>query len=290
MINLVLINASLVGTGGTKPNPKRFGPSNLIWIENKPVLIDCGNGCLHRLNELKVAPDDLWGVIITHLHYDHVVDLDYLLWRRGFAFENEEKIRIFGPPGLKRLVNNIIQTYEGEIETYAAMPRYDLTKEMMTPKITEIYDGWSLQLGALKIQAGAVDHGDAKLPCFGYRFEEGETAITFSGDTVPCEGTIRLSEDSDILVHECTLTEEEVEIRKKTGMAWNIHSTPSGAGKVANEARVKKLFLNHLDGPYWNPSMSPKSKYDWNEIAPPRAAQHFKGKVVVGTDLMSISV
>jgi len=110
----------------------------------------------------------------------------------------------------------------------------------------------------------------------------------FSGDTIPNENLIELAKGADVLVHECTLPDSEIEIRKRLGLAWNIHSTPRGVGEVAKKANVKKLVLNHFAG--WNAFSPGKERYEWDKIAPALIAENYDREIVIGQDLMKIEI
>ncbi len=58
------------------PLNKRFRPSGLLTIGNKRFLIDAGPD--FRLQALKFGIQHLDGVLLTHMHYDHIGGLDEL--------------------------------------------------------------------------------------------------------------------------------------------------------------------------------------------------------------------
>ena len=287
-----MIEAVLLGSGGTKANPKRFCPSNLIWINDEPVLIDCGPGTVFRLREADTPASEITRLLLTHLHIDHYADYPYFLiepliaWGKE-AIQRRKDLVVYGPPGTSRLLNLFEKTYDVEMDNYASLKGYEQTRELMGAKVTEISEEWELRLGSWVIRAMMVDHGLCKLPCFAYRIDVGGKSIVFSGDTVPCDSMIELAKGADVLVHECTFPDEELEARRRSGFAYWIHSTPSGVAKVAQKADVKKLVINHLTG--WNAFSAQNEPYDWETIAPPVINEKFDGEVIVSHDLMHIN-
>ena len=67
---------TLLGTGSPLPDPNRAGPSTLVQDEGTALLFDCGRGVLMRLAATGVSPLTLSAVLLTHLHRDHITDLN----------------------------------------------------------------------------------------------------------------------------------------------------------------------------------------------------------------------
>jgi ribonuclease Z len=279
----------LLGTGAGKADPTRFQPSNLIWVNGEPIVVDCGNGSVLRMKQAKWQASEIKTLLFTHLHYDHYADYPMFIVEPliGNAAFDRGHPTVYGPPGTKRLVSNFMLTYDVEMDSYAGMKGYERVREMMQANVSEIFEGWTLDLGKnCKVRATQVDHGIVMLPCFAYRFDIGGKSIVFSGDTIPNENLIALAKDADVLVHECTLPDLEIEIRKRLGIAWKIHSTPRQVGEVAKKANARKLVLNHFAG--WNAFSPGKERYEWNKIAPPLIKENYDREVIVGEDLMKI--
>ncbi|MEW5909182.1 MAG: MBL fold metallo-hydrolase, partial [Thermodesulfobacteriota bacterium] len=62
-------------------------------------------------------------------------------------------------------------------------------------------------------------------------------SVVYSGDTDFNENLIALSKDADLLICESALPDD---------LKISGHLTPSGAGRIATAANVKKLILTHL--------------------------------------------
>jgi len=69
--------------------------------------------------------------------------------------------------------------------------------------------------------------------------------IAYTGDTSPCNATLALAKDADILIHEATFGDELEDKALESG-----HSTPSQAAEIARKAGVKRLVLTHISGRY----------------------------------------
>jgi ribonuclease Z len=57
---------------------------------------------------------------------------------------------------------------------------------------------------------------------------------------------LRLARDADLLIHECTFPEEALEFRRRTNIGTYAHTSPTELGKLATQARVKRLVATHF--------------------------------------------
>ena len=69
--------------------------------------------------------------------------------------------------------------------------------------------------------------------------------IAITGDTAPCHSTVAAAADAELLIHDASFSEEEVQRAADTG-----HSTVGQAASVAREAHVKMLALVHISSRY----------------------------------------
>jgi ribonuclease Z len=69
--------------------------------------------------------------------------------------------------------------------------------------------------------------------------------VVITGDTAPSPATVSAAADADLLVHDASFAEEELQRAAETG-----HSTVGQAAAVADEAHVKLLALVHISSRY----------------------------------------
>jgi ribonuclease BN (tRNA processing enzyme) len=124
-------------------------------------------------------------------------------------------------------------------------------------------------------------------PALAYRFDTADRSIVISGDTAPSDNLIRLAKGADVLVHEAMYMPaiERVVARAPDakGLKQHIlasHTAAEDAGRIAQSAGVKLLVLSHLI-PADDPTVT-------DEMWINAARVHFRGRVIVGTDLLEV--
>ena len=93
-----MITVTLLGTGSPLPDPRRGGPSTLVKAEGAVLLVDCGRAAVMRLAAAGVLPPMLTAVLITHLHSDHLTDLNDVITTHWVMNPTQATLRIVGQP------------------------------------------------------------------------------------------------------------------------------------------------------------------------------------------------
>ncbi len=103
-----------------------------------------------------------------------------------------------------------------------------------------------------------------------------EKASSSPATRVPSDNLILFAKGADILIHEACLPEyfDEHDTPEVAARLKQYHTSAEDAGKVAQSAGVKMLVLTHLV-----PGNNDQAFLD-------RAGKYYKGKIVVGHDLM----
>ena len=87
----------------------------------------------------------------------------------------------------------------------------------------------------------------------------------FSGDTRPCQEVLEHAREADVLIHEATFTDEELDRARETG-----HSTARQAAELARDAGVKLLALTHLSTRYFPRDIRDEARATFAETVVPR--------------------
>jgi ribonuclease Z len=268
------LSAIFLGTGGSVPSARRSTASVMLARGGKRLMFDCGEGTQRQLQRsLGLAQVD--EIYLTHFHADHILGLPGLLKTYDLT-AREERLTIYGPRGLRDLFK-MLGRLIGRTD-------YDLDLVEMDPGDAIPHDGAEVRAFAVEhgVRAngyalieeerpGRFDPEAAKRlgvpegPAFAalQRGEEVEGSagvvrpsevmgesrpgrtIAITGDTAPCHSTVAVAADADLLIHDASFSEEEVQRAADTG-----HSTVGQAAAVAREAHVKMLALVHISSRY----------------------------------------
>ncbi|HKF72284.1 MAG TPA: MBL fold metallo-hydrolase [Stellaceae bacterium] len=275
------MRVTLLGTGCPQCDPDRLGPASLVQQGGRQLLIDVGSGATQRLVSAGSSGRALEAVLLTHLHSDHIVDLFQLVissWHQG----RDRAQRIYGPEGTRRFVEGLMALWRPELEQRIAHEVRPSTAALEVD-VTEIGEGEVLCLDDIVVHAVAVDHFPVK-PAFGFVVEAGGTRAVFSGDTAPCPALTTAARGADLLVHECFIhgiMRPEPGVRTEQGLAnvARYHTASGEIGKIAAEARVRCVLLNHFV----------PTKFD-KEAVLAEVRRDYHGPVLIGEDLMSVDL
>lgn len=273
------IELVMLGTGSPIPDANRAGPSTLVRAGNCTFLIDAGRGVLLRLAATGIGAGQLTATLLTHLHSDHLTDLNDVITTRWITSFAPSPLMLVGPPGAQQVVDGILGSLRPDI-SYRLAHHDDLTWEPGVD-VTELTDGVAYDDGATRVIAAPTDHRPVA-PTVGYRIERAGHAVVVGGDTVPCDGLDRLVAGADVLV--CTVIRDD--LLKAVGIArlvdvCDYHSTVAQAAEVAARAGVGTLVLTHCV-----PPIPDGGEDEWQAIA----AEVFGGEIVVAADLDRVTI
>jgi ribonuclease BN (tRNA processing enzyme) len=301
--------AALPGTQvvllGTRAGPgvdlKRAETSTAIIIDGTPYLVDCGYGTVRNLTAGNINAQRIEKIVFTHLHNDHTTDLPALLslqWTGG----RTKPIDLYGPYGTERMVRAIVEycKVDGEIRT---------VDEGRTARIEDLYKGHNVEATSKavdvfkdeRVSVTAVqnthypEHSLAQMPhrSIGVRFDSKTRSVVVSGDTNYSKNLVSLASGADVFICEIMdqatrdrwleQVKQDPSVMQRASVARHVaetHSTPEDVGRMAAEAKVKLLVLNHL-----------LTNAGTTSPAAPLiegVRKFYSGEVILGEDLMMI--
>ncbi len=270
---------TLLGTGSPLPSPDRAGPATLVRAGDQVLLVDAGRAVGLRLAASGVVAPALTAVLLTHLHSDHLTDLNDVITSRWVMSPMPAPLPIIGPAGTAGVVEAIIAMLGPDIG-YRLAHHDDLT-EGPAPVVAESAGGVVHDQGGVRIVAASTDHRPVE-PTLGYRVEHDGRAVVLGGDGVPCAGLDELCAGADVYVQ--TVLREDL-VRQLPFPRFldtiDYHSTVQQAADTARRAGVRTLVLTHQV-----PTPLPGADAEWIALA----AEGFDGEIVFGHDLTTVTV
>jgi len=219
---VVSFKVIVAGSSGGYAGPGRACSSYLLEHEDCRMALDLGSGALGNLLRYTDA-DTVDGLAISHLHYDHYMDIYGLLTARRFWEAQLPPLPILAPPGAAKHIGAVI--YADNREAF-----------MGCMDITDVVPGDDLEFAGFVVSAKPAQHIKNS---FIYRVSVDGRTLCYSGDTDRCDALVEQAREADLFLCEATFTSEVP--RKIPG-----HLTAKEAGETAAQAGVGRLLLTHV--------------------------------------------
>ena len=273
------IRVKILGSNSATPAHRRNHTSQLVNVEGKYYLLDCGEGTQLQLKRYKLRAQRINNIFITHLHGDHYLGLMGLL-SSMHLMGRTKPLNLYGPKGLAEIITLQLKYSE-------TVFNYEVNfKEVNTEEYCVIHEDELVLIYSIPL--------NHRIPCCGFLIEEklksrriireslpedfsvrniirlkkGENIYSEDGqlliknedvtlpprksyqyayctDTKYDESIIPFIKGVDMLYHESTFLEEHMERASTT-----YHSTAKEAATIALKAEVGKLLLGHFSARY----------------------------------------
>jgi len=291
---------------GTRAGPgidlTRGQTGSAVVVDGRPYLVDCGYGTVRQLVASKVGYLQISTMFFTHLHDDHTGDVPALFsyqWTNGKRTPTEA----YGPYGTSRLVTASVAVIHVNVEIRTA-------DEGRTVDVDTQFHGHDVSASDTPVQVFKDDRvtvtaventhypprskANMMHRSLALRMDTRDRSIVFAGDTAYSGNVARLARGADVLVCEVAdagalaQMQERSKAETAAGRPNNIfrhvaetHSSPADVGRMAMEAGVRLVVLNHqLAGPAAGGLAYPVTLFIQG------VRQVYSGEVVVGQDLM----
>ncbi|HJU14889.1 MAG TPA: MBL fold metallo-hydrolase [Stellaceae bacterium] len=267
-----------LGTAATAPAAERGLPALVVVAGPHRLLVDCGEGTQRQLMRARLGFRGLSHVLLTHPDLDHVLGLAGLiatlsLYGLGGALEivGSEEAIAFVRRYLADTVGNesragyrlraaapgrVLSAADWHLDAFAVGHRgkaslgYLFAAEHRRPLLPE-------RLAALGVPSGperaALARGETIVLADGRRIrpemvQGGDSAgarLAIIGDAAETEALIAPVRGADLLVIEATFLARDAELARQ-----RRHLTAAEAARLARDAGVGALVLNHISGRY----------------------------------------
>jgi len=189
----VTFKLTIVGCGDAFGSGGRLQTGYHVDLGHHRFLIDCGATSLIGLDKLRLDPNAISTIFISHLHGDHYSGLVWWMMHAVYVAKRTVPLTVIGPPGVEA---RVLQTAELMFPGSTKIERrYPLI-------FRECRAGEPLTEGPVTVTAWEVSHPSGA-PSHALRFEMGGKVLAFSGDTEWVEALIPVSAGADLFITEC---------------------------------------------------------------------------------------
>jgi ribonuclease Z len=273
------LNLTVLGCYAATPRTITNPTSQVLEMQNRLFLIDCGEGTQVQLRKNKIKFSRINQIFISHLHGDHCYGLIGLV-STFMSLSRVNDLHIYGPKGIKEIINL-------QLRLSNSWTNYKLIFHELTSKESEVIfedekvivktiplkhrvytNGFLFQekVGERKLDINAVQEYEID-KCYFQNIKNGKDitledgriipneklsfdalppkSYAFCSDTIFDESIVPLIQDVEVLYHEATFLDSEAHLSGKT-----MHSTAKQAATIALKANAKQLVLGHYSTRY----------------------------------------
>lgn len=270
---------TILGSGAAIPTSRRNPTSQFVVCNERYILIDCGEGTQMQIRKFGVRFQRIQHILISHLHGDHFFGLVGLI-SSMHLLGRDKGLTIYGPEGLEKIIrtqleygdakldfeinfvvlngkdaglifdDNLIEIYTFPLKHRIPTNGFVIREKQKERKlISHKISGSGLQFEHMHL----LKKGEDILTDEGIYFKNKDytedpppsRSYAYCSDTAYAEKIIPFIEGVDLLYHEATFTEKDIERARAT-----YHSTARQAAEIAKKAKVKKLVMGHLSARY----------------------------------------
>ncbi len=277
----VKFELQILGSSSAVPVKDRALSAQVLNVNDKLYLIDCGEGTQFQLQKFRISHSKIDYIFISHLHGDHIYGLPGLLNTMNLN-SRTKKLNIFSPVGLQEMIDKIFEISQ-------AVMNFEVNYYEVNTHNTELV----FQNSDVEVSSFPLDH---RIPAVAYKFIEKRKlrnidpevisrynlnynqimAAKYGNDiefqdgriiknkelTLPpkklrsfayCSDTrynpdlVNYVRNSDLIFHESTYLDD-----MKDKARERFHSTASEAAMIAKLANAGKLILGHFSSRYFS--------------------------------------
>lgn len=273
------MNLTILGCYAATPRTFTNPTSQVLEIKNRLFLIDCGEGTQVQLRKNKIKFSKINHIFISHLHGDHFFGLVGLV-STFMLLNRATDLHIYGPVGIQEIIKLQLKLSNSwptfglffhELNNKESEIIFEDDKVIVKtiPLKHRVYTNGFLfaeKISERKLNTVAVQNYEIE-KCYFQNIKNGKNitledgriidnielsfdplppkSYAFCSDTLYNEDIIPLIDEVDVLYHETTFLESEIDLAKKT-----MHSTAKDAARIALKSKAKQLVLGHYSTRY----------------------------------------
>jgi ribonuclease BN (tRNA processing enzyme) len=184
---------TVVGCGDAFGSGGRFNTCFLLETAKGILLVDCGASSLVALKAHRRDPNEIDGILLSHLHGDHFGALPFLLLDAQFLSQRARPLLIAGPPGTRARLDAALEVF---------FPRSSANKWHFDWKVLEMEVGRPTDVLGHAVTTTEVRHYSGA-PSTALRLSDGQALFAYSGDTEWVEALPSVADGADLFIVEC---------------------------------------------------------------------------------------
>lgn len=209
---------TLLGVSGGFPAAGGATSGYLLEIGSHHILIDCGSGVLSNLFRC-IPLQKLNAVILTHLHHDHISDMQVLKYAIDISRKHGHDL-----PAVPVIAPRTPEQLAAGLESDGNL----IIGHILPDSPIKLFDA--------TIRFFPMEH---PLETYGLLIEAEGKRLAYTADSIPCANVRTLVENADLAIMDAGSLER---LRRPVMM----HMTAKECGHIARESGVKRLLLSHL--------------------------------------------
>ena len=246
--------------GGPVSDRNRSQPANALVVGRAVYLVDAGDAAVQQLARAGYSLAAVRAVFISHIHIDHTGGLFAVLGLKH-QMGGGGKITVYGPHGIKAMVDGLLAAIEPEARSAYGVPGEDYVPPERLVEVVELPDGAKVTFDGFTLTAVENTHYSfpkdsdmaRRYASLSFRFDLADRSIVYTGDTGPSDAVTRLANGADLLVSELidpkfieTFSTQQKRSREMHEHLTDHHINPDQVGQMAARAKVKRVVITHL--------------------------------------------
>ena len=237
---------TILGSGTSVPHPERA--ASAYWLETSKglLLLDIGSDTAHRMAQERLGWPNLDAIWISHFHLDHMGGLTPFLFGLKWAPQTQTRtkpLRIFGPQGLRRIVEAINESNN-----------YRLFELPFPVEIIEVGPDEAFEiLPGIAAKTFSTPHTPESLAL--RLKDEDSKLLVYTSDTGFSEDLIPFANKADLLLMECSYRRNKP-VQK--------HLELAEAMRLAQECAPAKVVLTHLYAEWDQVDLAAEARSLWS--------------------------
>jgi ribonuclease BN (tRNA processing enzyme) len=227
---------TVLGFRAGRPDADSACSGYLVRHAGSTVLVDCGPGIVTELVS-RGLEHRLDGIVLTHLHQDHMFDVVPLAFTRLLTKTPPARIPLWVPEdstGTLAALDEWVAVPTDPVVGRPLATAFDI-RPLERDGRTEVAVADGITLTAFRARHA--------VPSASLRFALGDRTLAFSSDTGWCDGVLAAATGADVFVCEATYLDADPAMLAEHG-----HLTAALTGELAVAAGVGRLVVSHLLG------------------------------------------